>query len=192
MNLFGRGAAVGGGILLAVTLSACSGGGASPGGGSGSASPAPASSGSAIKDPKDASGDPCTFLPANGASAVGVSPQGKPSKDEGDGSPVCTWSGPNYHSLSFDVMPQGIESFNGRASSYGDFEQFAIAGHPAVRANEAKRGTADTCEIFVGTKNGQILHTQGAVAALNVGKEDPCQIAQHALEATVPNLPPAK
>lgn len=197
MSLFGRSAAVCGGVVLALTLSACSGGGDSQGGDTGSAKPAPpGNSGTAIKDPKDAAAaDLCSLLPPNTANAIGVDPHGQAKSSEVTNDKTCGWKENTDNigkGLTITLTSKDISGVYGQPQAYADFERLTIAGYPAARANQAQRGTVDTCHVFVATKPGQMLMAQGAVAPDKVGKDDPCQIAQQALEAAVPLLPSAK
>lgn len=193
MSSLGRAAVLCGGVMLAVTLSACSGG-SSSGGQSNTPSPnAPAASG--ISDPRDAAtANLCSLLPPTTANAAGVAPQGAAEISSTTHQPACTWeeAGDGPRQVSITITPADISVLNRQAGTYQDFRKLQIAGHPAAIANHSAPGTADICETFVGTKNGQMLLAQGAVHPDSVGKEDPCQLAQQALQAAVPNLPSAK
>ena len=48
------------------------------------------------------------------------------------------------------------------------------------------------CVLYLATQENQMIASQVILPGPKVGKVDGCQIAQKALEAAVPTLPPAK
>lgn len=180
--------------MLSLALAACSGGGTTPGAESGSAKPpAPAGSGAAINDPKDvASSNLCSLLPSSAANALGVNPVGKNSFDSINGTPTCDWTSDNGRHISLAPMPTGIDGLYAQAGSHPDFQKLTIAGHPAARANDADPKTLSSCFLYVGTKPNQMLFAGAWIDKNHDANVDQCQLAQQALEAAVPALPPAK
>ena len=85
---------------------------------------------------------------------------------------------------------RSIQAYYDNKSKYRDFAELTIAGHPAVRANAGDPAQDGFCDIFLATKQDQILSAQASFIGLD--GQDPCTLAQQALEASVPNLPAAK
>jgi hypothetical protein len=155
-----------GAAFICTALTACGGGGTE-------GSPAPETqqpSGVTISAPKDAMAtDRCGLLPADAATGIGLAPQGKEQSDPLDG--------------------RSIQAYLDNKSKYVDFQELSIAGHPSVRANQGDPKQDGTCDIFLATKEGQILSAQAHVMDTS---QDACGIAQKALEAAVPTLPASK
>ncbi|MFC7340694.1 DUF3558 family protein [Saccharopolyspora griseoalba] len=189
MSLLKRGGAITAGALMLGSLVACSGGAESP-----APPPKPQDSGTAISNPKNASGvDLCRMLPQEGASAIGVDPTGaiddtpKISDDIPD---TCVWKSPDGHtSVALGVIPErSIDEYYANKSTYSDYQELTIAGYPAVRANDADPAQSGSCSIFLAAADRQVIYADTA----QVDITDPCAVTQKALESAVPTLPAAK
>ncbi|MDA3643660.1 DUF3558 domain-containing protein [Saccharopolyspora indica] len=184
-----RGAILGASLAMTALLAAC---GSQGGPGTGEEQPqtSQAPSGSQISDPKDAAAvPPCDLLPRDAATRLGVDPQGAEESEEWRKS--CAWfSSDQSRSVGLSALPnRTLSEYLDNRSQYADFEELTIAGHPAVRANQNDPKEAGSCAIFLATKDSQILSSQ---VDFFDKSEDPCSLAQQALEATVPELPAAK
>ncbi|MEU5850966.1 DUF3558 domain-containing protein [Saccharopolyspora shandongensis] len=195
MSVFKRSATIGTGLVLTGLLAACSGG-QSPADRppSSSATTQTQASGPQINSPKDAAAvDVCRLLPPEGATAAGLQPTGEISKNLIDPSATdgCAWRDGNGTSVTMTPLSdRSLQEYYENKSQYVDFQELNIAGHPAVRANEGDRMRDGFCNIFLATKDGQVLASQSDTNA--DGRTDPCNLAQKALEASVPTLPAAK
>ncbi|GAA4619186.1 DUF3558 domain-containing protein [Saccharopolyspora hordei] len=190
-----RSAIVGTGLVLTGLLVGCAGKPAPS-----SDSPAPngaaetTASGPHIATPKDAAAvDVCSLLPAEAATASGLKPEGDLTENmiDPDAPDGCTWrDGDGTSVVLTPLSDRSLQEYHDHKSMYVDFQELEIAGHPAVRANEGDRMKDGFCNIFLGTKDGQVLASQTAM--ISDGQTDPCDLAQKALEASVPTLPAAK
>ncbi|MDR7301780.1 DUF3558 domain-containing protein [Haloactinomyces albus] len=187
------------GTLLLGTLTACSGGsGTEP-----DNQPAPssrtsqASSGLSIAKPKNASAVPlCSLLPSEVATSLGYQAQGQKRENmlNSDAPPVCEWESPENSAtgVTMRVLDRRIADYYANPSTWSDFQKLTIAGHPAVRANQADPMKSGSCDIYLATRSDQMIASQVSVSTAEVGKKDPCVAARKVLEAVVPTLPPAK
>ncbi|SFM66917.1 Protein of unknown function [Saccharopolyspora antimicrobica] len=184
-----RGAILGASLAMTALLAAC--GSQTPDtGGEQSPETAQTESGSQISNPKDAAAvPPCDFLSAESASKLGLNPQGTDSSDSISRS--CGWYTPDERDrLALgEIANRPLSSYLDNRSQFADFEELTIAGHPAVRANRNDPKELGTCSIFLATKDDQIL---SSMASRFDKTNDPCGLAQQALEAAVPSLPAAK
>ncbi|GAA4619193.1 hypothetical protein GCM10023108_43050 [Saccharopolyspora hordei] len=190
-----RSAIIGTGLVLTGLVAACSGG-ASPGDATQppNAPTETQASGPKIDAPKDAAAvDVCNLLPAEGATAIGLKPEGELVENmiDAEAPPGCDWRTEDGTSVMLTPLSdRSLQEYYDHKSMYVDFQELEIAGHPAVRANEGDRMKDGFCNIFLGTKDGQVLASQTAM--ISDGQTDPCDLAQKALEASVPTLPAAK
>lgn len=190
-NVLNRAALVGVGLLFAGMSSACSSGGDA----TGETTTPPKPAGVQIENPKDAlATDPCNLLTPEAAQSAGLNPVGRVSADplNADAAPGCIWdvAGQDGNNVLLTATNVPIQSYLDRKSTYTDFQELNIAGHPAVRANNGDPARDGFCDIFLATKDGQNLAAQSDT---NVGSGvDPCSLAQKALEASVPAIPAAK
>jgi hypothetical protein len=161
--------------------------------------PAPAppqSSGPQIESPNDAAAlDPCALLPQEGAQAAGLAPAGRKVEDPVDpeGPTGCAWDFPGKVGEGVTLTPmndRSIQEYFQNRATYQDFQELTIANHPAARANNGDPAADGMCDVFLGTKDGQVLASQVNIDPAS--GVDPCGLAQEALEASVPNLPAAK
>ncbi|MER7079432.1 Protein of unknown function [Saccharopolyspora kobensis] len=184
-----RGAVLGASLVMAVLLAACGTQTPEPGGEQPSQSTPPAS-GTQISNPKDAATvPPCDLLPPDAATGFGLE---LPGDDESDDSRrACGWySADQSESLGLAVLPdRPLSSYLDNRTQFADFAELTIAGHPAVRANRNDPKTQGTCDIFLATKENEILSSQ---TYFSDKSKDACGLAQQALEAAVPALPSAK
>ncbi len=181
-----------GATFICSTLTACGGSGGGTEG-----SPAPETqqpSGVTISAPKDAMAmDRCGLLPPDAATGLGLAAQGKEQSDplDPEAPSPCVWNsedGKNRLSLT-PLDGRSIQAYYDNKSKYVDFRELSIAGHPSVRANQGDPKQDGTCDIFLATKEGQILSAQAHVMDTS---QDACGIAQKALEAAVATLPASK
>lgn len=181
-----------GAAVIGSALTACGGSGGTEG-----SSPAPETqqpSGVTISAPKDAMAtDRCSLLPSDAGTGLGLAAPGKEQSDPLDpGAPSpCVWNsedGKNRLSLT-PIDGRSIQSYYDNKSKYVDYQEFSIAGHPSVQANQGDPKRDGACDIFLATKDGQILSAQAHVMDTS---QDACGIAQKALEAAVPALPDSK
>jgi hypothetical protein len=175
-------------IALTITLGACSGGSSSE-----TPPPAPPTqnpSGPVISDPRDASAvDLCQLLPADAATSLGLNPTGEAetSPIDPDMPPQCTWkSEDGGTTLSLGPSKVSIQWYLDNKSTFVDYRELNIAGHPTVQGNKADPAQTENCWMYLGTMDNQVL---GAFA---FGTANPCSMTQKALEASVPTLPAAK
>ncbi|MDI2028390.1 DUF3558 family protein [Saccharopolyspora sp. TS4A08] len=178
------------GAAFAGVLTACGGGGTD-----GAPAPEPQQpSGVTIDAPKDAMAkDRCGLLPADAAAGLGLAAQGEEQSDplDPEAPSPCVWNsadGKNRLSLT-PLEGRSIQAYYDNKAKYADYQELSIAGHPAARANQGDPKQDGTCDIFLATKNDQILSAQAHVMDTN---QDACGIAQKALEAAVPTLPAAQ
>lgn len=187
MSSFNRGGVVAAGAVLMAAMTACSGGGA------GTPQPQPQPAGPQISNPKDvASADLCSLVPADVAASAGLAPNGQMDDGPkiGDSEPACSWhsaDGKDTFRLSA-LTDRSITTYYDSRSQYPDFQELTIAGHPAVRANDADPKQSGACSLFLGTKDGQVVHA----FTTQVNITDPCATSQKALEGSVPSWPAAK
>lgn len=191
-TVFKRSAGVSLGLLLAGLVTGCSG--SQP---ARSESPAPKpsaeQSGPQIDSPKDAAAkDVCALLPPEGATSLGLQPTGEFEENmiDPDAPAGCAWRDGSGNSVTLTPLSdRSLQIYLDNRAQYPDFEELAVAGHPAVRANEGDPAMDGFCNVFLGTKDGQVLASQ---TDINSPEEfDPCGLAQKALEASVPTLPAA-
>ncbi|TWG08825.1 uncharacterized protein DUF3558 [Saccharopolyspora dendranthemae] len=187
MKTLKRSLVAGATIALTITMSACSGGSGNE--------PAPqpppqGQAGPAISDPKDAAAvDLCQLLPADAATSLGLNPAGEveTSSVDPDMPPQCTWKSENgATTLSLGPSKTSVQWYIDNKSTFVDFRELNIAGHPTVQGNKADPAQTQNCWMYLGTMDNQVL---GAFA---FGTADPCSMTQKALEASVPTLPAAK
>ncbi|QUH00392.1 DUF3558 domain-containing protein [Saccharopolyspora erythraea] len=193
MSVFKRTAIVGSGLLFTGLLAACSGGG-EPGG---TGTPAPPEvkpvTGPKINDPKDAAAvEICNLLPSGAATSMGLEPTGKIRTNQIDpeAPPSCSWTSSDT-SLNVGMTAlsdRSIQEYYDHKADYVDYAELDIAGHPAVRVNKGDPKQDGFCNIYVATKDGQVL----SAVSHDSSMADPCGLAQKALEASVPTLPAAK
>ncbi len=187
MNSFKRGGAVAAGAVLIAVVAACSGGG------SDAPQPQPQPSGPQISNPKDvAAADLCSLVPGEAATSAGLAPTGQMDDGPkiGDSAAACSWhsaDGKDTFRLSV-LTDRSIQTYYDSKSQYPDFQELTIAGHPTVRANDTDPKQGGACSLFLGTKDGQVVHA----FASQVNITDPCAISQKALEGSVPSWPAAK
>lgn len=188
------GVASSGAVLLAV-LTACSGGADTPP----KSQPSKSSDTTSvsISNPKDATAVPlCELLTPEEAQSLGYEPQGKVEQGglEKDSPKVCEWDDPEVGAaqLHLGPAPRKIADYYAHPETWSDFGKLTISGHPAVRANRGDPMKSGNCGIYLATQNDQMLVAQVSLLNTEVGKKDPCQVAKKALEAAVPDLPPAK
>jgi len=143
-------------------------------------------SGVQVPNPKDATAiEPCDMLSAQAAAEIGLQPEGK-SAHEGAG---CRWYSED-RSVSVSLTPltdRSIQKYRDSKSAYEDYEEFTIAGHPVIRANQADPAKYGFCDFFLATNDNQLIQAAGNDSS----HADACGPAQKALEAAVPNLPAA-
>ncbi|WP_158628638.1 DUF3558 domain-containing protein [Saccharopolyspora rhizosphaerae] len=178
-----------GAAFLGSALTAC--------GGEQGDAPAPEThqpSGVTISAPKDAMAtDRCSLLPAAAATELGLAPQGQEQADplDPEAPSPCVWNsedGRNRLSLT-PLDGRSIQAYHDNKSKYVDFQELSVAGHPSVRANQGDPKQDGACDIFLATKEGQVLSAQAHVMDTS---QDACGLAQKALEAAVPTLPASK
>lgn len=189
MTTFKRSSVAGAVFALSITLSACAGG-------SNSEDPPPApqtqnQSGPEISNPRDAAAvDLCQLLPADAATSLGLNPTGEADDSANinpDAPPSCTWESPDgATTLSLGPAATSIQWYLDNKSTFVDYRELNIAGHPTVQGNKADPAQTQNCWMYLGTRDNQVL---GAFA---FGTADPCSMTQKALEASVPTLPAAK
>lgn len=193
LKRFGR---AGAGLVAAVCLAACSGG-ADQDEGKPTPSAASDSGGIPIEAPKDAAAnDVCDLLPADAATSLGFDPEGRSIANmiEPDAPDGCEWKTPENRGAGVTLTSRGdrsIGEYHQNREVYSDFEELTIAGHPAVRANQGDPMQDGSCNVFLGTKDDQVLASQASANAGEAGTTDPCDTALKALEASVPTLPQA-
>ena len=188
--------------LLALAILPIAGGCAAPGGsGGGAPQPAPAPpADNAVKidSPKDARGVPlCNLLSPQAAQSLGFQPQGKQVENSLDSSqpPQCKWESAETDSqvITMTVLDRSIaRDYYASPQTWKDFAKLDVAGHPAARANLDDPNSTGFCDIFLATQENQIVASQVMLPGNAPNKAESCQIAQKALEAAVPTLPPAK
>ncbi|GAA4619198.1 DUF3558 family protein [Saccharopolyspora hordei] len=183
-----RSAVVGASLVVTSLLAACGSQSPDPGGEQ-TPHTAQAPSGPQITDPRDAAAlAPCDLLPAEAATSLGFDPEGQ---DESDPTRrACAWrSQDGRDSLGLRTLPdRSLSSYLDNTTQYTDFQELTIAGHPAVRANRNDPGELGDCDIFLATKDDQVL---ASMASRHDPDNDPCGLARHALEIVVPHLPTA-
>ncbi|PRW64232.1 hypothetical protein CEP50_06245 [Actinopolyspora mortivallis] len=156
----------------------------------------PAGSGERIANPKDATAvGVCELLPAEAASELGVQQQGEKSTNElgGSGTPACTWeSRDGLTSVALSPAPdRSVRIYRKNRSQYVDYEEFEVGGYPVVRANKVKPMESGSCGMFIAAQENQLVQSFAAVPAEQVGKSDPCSLAEKALELSVSSWPDA-
>lgn len=184
-------------VLLAssaVAISGCAVGGGDEG--SGADSSPPSAKPVEVKDPLDATAvKQCDLLKAGDAKSLGLEPIGEISPNEMDPAipDSCEWkSAGGETSVALTVIPgRSIQQYRDSSSSYVDFAEMNIAGHPAVQANNSlpEQGS---CGIYLATKDDQILFSFAFDTPSDGSKFDPCSYAKGALERSVPGLPSVK
>ncbi|QRK91069.1 DUF3558 domain-containing protein [Saccharopolyspora erythraea] len=196
VEVFNRSAVLGAGVVLIGLLGACSGGGSSAPQTS-EMPPAPqVAPGPAVADPKDAAAAAgCGLLSDAAAAAIGLKTPGEVEvNDVQPGGPEgCTWELQGPFGSNVNLTPftdRSLKEYYDNRSTFSDFQELTIAGHPAVRANQGNPASDGYCGVFLATKQGQVLSSISSVSR-DSGVE-PCGLAQKALEASVPSLPAAK
>ena len=160
--------------------------------------PPPADNAVKIDAPKDAKALPlCGLLPPQAAQSLGLKPQGEQNEDALDPSrpPECKWEseGSDKLEIGMSVLDRNIgRDYYASPQTWKDFAKLDVAGHPAARANLDDPNSTGFCDIFLATQENQIVASQVMLPGNAPNKAESCQIAQKALEAAVPTLPPAK
>lgn len=108
----------------------------------------------------------CGLLPADAATGLGLAPQGKEQSDplDPEAPSPCVWNsvdGKNRLSLT-PLDGRSIQAYYDNKSKCVGFQELSIAGHPSVRANQGDPKQDGTCDIFLATKERQILSAQAA------------------------------
>ncbi|WP_092525133.1 DUF3558 domain-containing protein [Actinopolyspora saharensis] len=199
---FRRSIVAAGGVTLSVVLAACSGGAGDESPASGSQSTETSSSqttpGVDIANPKDATAvDVCSLLPEEAAQKLGVQAQGEKESNltssESSTEP-CVWES-EYGATSVSLAPlsnSSIKQYLDGSDSYSDFKELTISGHPAVRANRNDPMTGGSCNIFLASKQGQVVQSYSRLNSEDTGNVDPCVKAKRTLELSVSSWPVAK
>lgn len=187
--------------LFALALVPIAGGCALPGGSTGATpqpAPPPPANSVKIDSPKDAKAVPlCNLLSPQAAQSLGVEPQGEPNENSIDPSqpPQCEWETANDDRLvvGLTVLDRNIaRDYYATPQLWEDFAKLDVVGHPTVRANPRDPNKVGSCDLYLATQENQMIASQVILPSADAGKTDGCQIAQRALEAVVPGLPPAK
>ncbi|MBE9376514.1 DUF3558 family protein [Saccharopolyspora sp. HNM0983] len=185
-----QGAVAGASVLLIGVLAACSEGAQND-----APQPNPDAQGGSveIENPRNASApELCDLLPAGAATSLGMGPDGEvddsPSLSE-DKPEACLWRSENGgKSVSLGpIEDRSIREYHDNKSTYSDYEELTVAGHPAVRANQGDPSQDGFCAMFLATDDRQLLYAHSH----DVDTPNTCGLAQKALEASVPTLPAA-
>ncbi|WP_263251308.1 DUF3558 domain-containing protein [Saccharopolyspora rosea] len=191
--MFKYSATFGAALALVGGLAACG----TNGGGAGEAQPPQPQPSAApkIPDPKDASAVPrCGLLSPEAASSLGLAVPGEERPDPVDpkAPSPCNWKTKDDGGevALTPIDNRSLQEYHDNRSKYADFKDLSVAGHPAVEANQGDPVQVGSCDIFLATKDGQVLSSQ--VDLYNNQGKNPCELAQKALEAAVPALPAAK
>ncbi|WP_460328631.1 DUF3558 domain-containing protein [Actinopolyspora lacussalsi] len=182
---------------------ACSGGSApeSPGSEERSAESSASrnAAGPEIANPKDATtAKVCELLPAEAARELGLQPRGETPEGNltlpDEAADRCVWKS-SYGATSVSLTPlagRSIQQYYDNPQSYVDFKKLNIAGYPAVRANRDDPMSGGSCDIFLATKQNQVVKSYWRLNAADTGEVDPCGNAKKALRLSVSSWPAAK
>ncbi|MFD9959224.1 DUF3558 domain-containing protein [Amycolatopsis sp. NPDC058986] len=110
--------------------------------------------------------------------------------------PTCTWRPPGTARTDvsinfFTAYPEGLTRiYRLRNTEYKFFMEVpAIGGHPAVAYGFAdKRNTTGECLVAVGTSDTSVLNAGITLSDANIGKRDPCEIAQKVAGEALANI----
>jgi len=180
--------------LAVVPIAGC----ASQGGTQQPAPQPPADSAIKIDSPKDAKALPlCNLLSPQAAQSLGLKPQGEQEENSLNPGepPMCRFEseGNDKLVLSMTVLDRNIaKDYLSAPQTWKDFSKLDVAGHPTVRANPDVPDKTGNCDLYLATQENQMVASQVTLPTTAPNKAESCQIAQKALEAAVPTLPPAK
>jgi hypothetical protein len=135
--------------------------------------------------------DPCRFLDAESASALGLSPDGEPrSVSTGDRS--CWWSASDDSQfLSVIVFPNRdalVDAY--RLRKFAIFEPSMVDAFPATRERASVDSTSCTITVGVAAGQGFIATVDDQAAAAGRRPSLACERAQQVAERIVAALPP--
>ncbi|GGI74919.1 hypothetical protein GCM10011581_09880 [Saccharopolyspora subtropica] len=182
------------GVVLTGALAACTGGGPTGDEAPQSSQRTQAQTGPEISDPRSPFAvELCALLPADAATSLGLEPTGKVDdspKISPDTSDSCVWRSADRHtSVSLaPIKDRSIQVYYDNKSAFSDYQELTIAGYPAVRANQGDPAKDGFCVVFAAVSERDMLFA----FTHDISKTDPCGLAQKALEASIPTLPPAK
>ncbi|SDK28513.1 Protein of unknown function [Actinopolyspora mzabensis] len=198
-----RGAVIAGGLALTMALAACSSDSTGQTGtpedtATSSVASSTSQSGTGIANPKNpAALEPCELLPDEAATTLGVETKGeripndlKPSLPD-----LCRWRGGETGStrVSLVAFPgRTIQQYYDNKSSYGYFEKLEVSEHPAVVGNTEDPAKSSSCAMYMAANENQIVLSSTSIPANDIGKTNPCDLAQRALELSLPSWPAAK
>ncbi|WP_092604732.1 DUF3558 domain-containing protein [Actinopolyspora xinjiangensis] len=197
-----RGGAVAGGLILSITLAACSSGStgkteSSEETATGNATSSVSRSGIDIANPKDAVAlDPCELLTNEAANALGMDPRGESSPNDLKPSlpDICQWESveKSFTSVSLTAFPdRSIQQYYDNKSTYGYFEKLDISGYPAVIGNTKAPSESAGCAMYMAAGENQVVMSSADIAPDDVGKVNPCDLSRKALKLSLPSWPAA-
>ncbi|GAA0519837.1 hypothetical protein GCM10009545_22270 [Saccharopolyspora thermophila] len=182
------------GVVLTSALAACTGGGPTGDEPPQSSQQTQAQTGPEISDPRSPFAvELCALLPPDAATSLGLEPTGEVydgPKISPDSAESCVWETPDGHTsvALAPIKDRSIQEYYDHKSAFSDYQELTIAGHPAVRANQGDPAKDGFCAMFAAVSKREMLYA----FTHEISKTDPCGLAQKALEASIPTLPPAK
>ncbi|MFR9729944.1 DUF3558 domain-containing protein [Saccharopolyspora sp. MS10] len=149
--------------------------------------------GSEVKSPKEASGvEVCALLGPSALQSLGLESEGEKLKDSLDPSlpEYCKWSAVDGDAtVSLNAFPgRNIQMYRDHSSSFIDYAEFDVAGHPVVQANEDDPANG-SCALYLATNENEILFSFVTETDSSGGMVDPCGLAKQSLELSVAGLP---
>lgn len=150
--------------------------------------------GISVATPKDAAAPaPCELLPAEVASQVGLEPEGELLANNLDPSlpDSCDWKSADG-SLSANVVAvdgRSLQQYYDTKDQYQTYEEFQIAGNPAVIAVESDARVS--CDVWMATNPDQVVGSTVFLPNEDVGKVDPCEVNKKMFELSMPSWPAA-